>query len=79
MHPQAAAFGRYRMAGLGFVIQTIRRSLPRRRPWVKGIDADVQYLRIYIRALRMKIERDPERQRHILTESGVGYRLALQD
>jgi two-component system KDP operon response regulator KdpE len=42
-------------------------------------DVDVQYLRIYIRALRQKIEVDPERPCHILTETGVGYRLRLQD
>jgi two-component system KDP operon response regulator KdpE len=44
-----------------------------------GADADVQYLRIYIRALRQKIESDPERPRHILTETGVGYRLREPD
>ncbi len=44
-----------------------------------GGDADVQYLRIYIRALRLKIEADPERPRHILTETGVGYRLREPD
>jgi two-component system KDP operon response regulator KdpE len=44
-----------------------------------GADADVQYLRIYIRALRQKIERDPERPEHILTETGVGYRLRVLD
>jgi two-component system, OmpR family, KDP operon response regulator KdpE len=44
---------------------------------VWGTDTDVQYLRIYIRALRQKIERDPERPTHILTETGVGYRLHL--
>ena len=44
---------------------------------VWGGDADVQYLRIYIRALRQKIERDPERPEHILTETGVGYRLRM--
>jgi two-component system KDP operon response regulator KdpE len=36
---------------------------------------DVQYLRIYIRQLRQKLESDPERPRLILTEAGVGYRL----
>jgi two-component system, OmpR family, KDP operon response regulator KdpE len=36
---------------------------------------DVQYLRIYIRQLRQKLEADPERPRLILTEAGVGYRL----
>ena len=42
---------------------------------VWGSEADIQYLRIYIRALRQKIERDPERPQHIQTEQGVGYRL----
>ncbi|HMM63011.1 MAG TPA: response regulator transcription factor [Mesorhizobium sp.] len=42
---------------------------------VWGGETDVQYLRIYIRQLRHKIEADPERPRHILTETGVGYRL----
>ena len=44
-----------------------------------GSDADVQYLRVYIRALRQKIEVDPERPTHILTETGVGYRLREPD
>jgi two-component system, OmpR family, KDP operon response regulator KdpE len=42
---------------------------------VWGGETDVQYLRIYIRALRQKLEADPERPKHILTEAGVGYRL----
>jgi len=46
---------------------------------VWGGDTDVQYLRVYIRSLRQKIEADPERPRHILTETGVGYRLRAPD
>jgi two-component system, OmpR family, KDP operon response regulator KdpE len=38
-------------------------------------ETDVQYLRIYIRALRQKIEPDPEQPHYIRTEQGVGYRL----
>lgn len=38
---------------------------------------DVQYLRIYVRQLRQKIEINPERPQHILTEQGVGYRLRV--
>jgi len=41
-------------------------------------ETDVQYLRIYIRQLRQKIESDPERPQHILTETGIGYRLRLE-
>jgi len=44
-----------------------------------GPDADIQYLRIYIRALRQKIEADPERSIHVQTETGVGYRLRIND
>ncbi len=46
---------------------------------VWGSDTDVQYLRIYIRALRQKIEADPQQPQHILTEQGVGYRLRTSD
>lgn len=46
---------------------------------VWGGETDVQYLRIYIRTLRQKIERDPERPQLILTEQGVGYRLRALD
>ena len=46
---------------------------------VWGAAGDVQYLRVYIRQLRAKLEADPERPRHILTETGVGYRLTPPD
>jgi len=44
-----------------------------------GAEAQVQYLRVYIRALRHKIEADPEQPRYILTEQGVGYRMRSAD
>ncbi len=40
---------------------------------------DAQYLRVYVRQLRQKIENDPERPQYILTETGVGYRLRAPD
>ena len=40
---------------------------------------DAQYLRVYIRQLRQKIEIDPERPAFVLTETGVGYRLHAPD
>jgi two-component system KDP operon response regulator KdpE len=42
-------------------------------------NSNVQYLRIYIRALRQKLEIHPERPDYILTEIGVGYRLRSPD
>jgi len=46
---------------------------------VWGSEADVQYLRIYIRTLRQKLEADPQQPRLIATEQGVGYRLRAPD
>jgi two-component system KDP operon response regulator KdpE len=40
---------------------------------------DAQYLRVYVRQLRQKIEADPEQPQYILTETGVGYRLRSPD
>ena len=40
---------------------------------------DAQYLRVYVRQLRQKIEADPERPQIILTETGIGYRLRAPD
>jgi two-component system KDP operon response regulator KdpE len=46
---------------------------------VWGGESDVQYLRMYVRAVRQKLEADPEQPRLLLTEQGVGYRLRSQD
>jgi two-component system, OmpR family, KDP operon response regulator KdpE len=46
---------------------------------VWGPKADVQYLRIYIRSLRQKIEVDTDKPEYIVTETGVGYRLKAPD
>ncbi len=46
---------------------------------VWGAETDVQYLRIYVRSLRQKIESNPERPSAIVTETGVGYRLRAAD
>jgi len=40
---------------------------------------DTHYLRIYMKQLRDKLERDPLRPRHLLTETGIGYRLVADD
>jgi two-component system, OmpR family, KDP operon response regulator KdpE len=44
-----------------------------------GATGDVQQLRVYVRQIRQKIEADQERPVHILTETGVGYRLAVKE
>jgi two-component system KDP operon response regulator KdpE len=40
---------------------------------------DAQYLRVYVRQLRQKIEPNPARSQYILTETGIGYRLRAPD
>ncbi|MFH0803302.1 MAG: response regulator [bacterium] len=47
--------------------------------WGKEYAEETHYLRVYVRQLRRKIEPDPAQPRYILTEPGVGYRLALKD
>ena len=42
-------------------------------------NTDVQYLRVYVRQLRQKIEKTPDQPRYIMTETGVGYRLREVD
>jgi two-component system, OmpR family, KDP operon response regulator KdpE len=40
---------------------------------------DAQYLRVYVRQLRQKIETDPNTPQYVLTETGIGYRLRAPD
>jgi two-component system KDP operon response regulator KdpE len=42
--------------------------------WGREYVDELDYLRVYIRRLRRKLEPDPERPRHIVTERGLGYR-----
>lgn len=44
--------------------------------WGAEFTEHTHYLRLYMAQLRAKIERDPSEPRHLLTETGVGYRLA---
>lgn len=42
--------------------------------WGTHQQNESQYLRVFVAQLRKKIEKDPNRPQHILTESGIGYR-----
>ncbi|MGH9339486.1 MAG: response regulator [Acidobacteriota bacterium] len=44
--------------------------------WGPGSVGQTHYLRVFMANLRRKIEADPARPRYLLTEQGVGYRLA---
>jgi two-component system KDP operon response regulator KdpE len=45
--------------------------------WGPGAVEETHYLRVYMAQLRHKLEDDPARPRHLLTETGVGYRLKV--
>lgn len=48
-----------------------------REVWGPGHAEQVHYLRIYVRQLRQKLERDPARPAYLLNETGIGYRLMV--
>jgi two-component system KDP operon response regulator KdpE len=47
--------------------------------WGPGHVEQGHYLRIYVRQLRQKLEVDPSNPQHILTETGIGYRLLVSE
>ena len=42
--------------------------------WGPAYRGQTHYLRVYLAGLRRKLEPDPTRPRHLLTEAGMGYR-----
>lgn len=42
--------------------------------WGIGAQQETQYLRVFVAQLRKKLEENPNRPQHFVTESGVGYR-----
>jgi two-component system, OmpR family, KDP operon response regulator KdpE len=46
-----------------------------RKVWGRETETEQQYLRVYVRQLRQKVEPDPNRPSVLVTEPGVGYRL----
>ena len=44
--------------------------------WGVGYQTETQYLRVFVATLRKKIEENPNEPKHIITESGVGYRFS---
>jgi two-component system KDP operon response regulator KdpE len=47
--------------------------------WGPEYGSEAHYLHVYVARLRKKIEVDPQKPRHLLTEPGVGYRLVSED
>lgn len=50
-----------------------------REVWGPGFSENGHYLRIYVGRLRQKLEEDATRPRHLLTETGVGYRFEIRE
>jgi len=46
--------------------------------WGPGHAQQMQYLRVYMTQLRHKLEKEPAQPRHLITETGVGYRLKVE-
>ncbi len=46
--------------------------------WGEAEADDVEYLRVYMRQLRKKLEDDPKHPRYLITESGIGYRFMAE-
>jgi two-component system KDP operon response regulator KdpE len=42
--------------------------------WGPQYETETNYLRVYMAQLRRKLERDPSRPQHLITEKGMGYR-----
>ncbi|TNC22463.1 response regulator [Amycolatopsis alkalitolerans] len=45
--------------------------------WGPSYENETHYLRVYLAQLRRKLEQEPSRPRHLLTEPGMGYRFDL--
>ncbi|MFC9787984.1 response regulator [Rhodococcus sp. NPDC127528] len=45
-----------------------------REVWGPAYATETHYLRVYLAQLRRKLEDDPSRPRHLITEAGMGYR-----
>ena len=65
---------------LGVLAASIDRVVPTEllldRVWSDADRAEPSYVWVTVRRLRRKLEEDPDRPRHLLTERGIGYRLA---
>jgi two-component system, OmpR family, KDP operon response regulator KdpE len=46
-----------------------------REVWGPAYEDETHYLRVHVAHIRAKIEREPSRPRHLITEPGIGYRL----
>lgn len=50
-----------------------------REVWGPHYESQLNYLRVYMKKLRHKIEKEPARPKYLLNDPGIGYRLRTQD
>lgn len=67
---------------LRYLVVNADRAIPHRKllqaVWGPDYGDEVEYLRVFINHLRKKIERNPAKPKHLLTEPWVGYRLVIR-
>jgi two-component system KDP operon response regulator KdpE len=68
---------------LATLVQQLDRVIPHqqllRQVWGPEYSDEVHYLKLYVRYLRQKLEKDPREPQYLLTEWGVGYRFRAFD
>jgi two-component system KDP operon response regulator KdpE len=47
--------------------------------WGPEYIGNVEYLRVFMSQLRKKLEDDPKHPKHLLSETGVGYRFSIEE
>ena len=57
---------------------TLRHETLLAKVWGREYVDEIDYLRVYIRRLRLKLEQDPDHPHYILTDRGLGYRFARE-
>lgn len=61
----------------GRVGQLVRKTDLLKAVWGEAYEKETNYLRVYLSQVRQKLEDDPARPRHFLTEAGMGYRFVV--
>jgi two-component system KDP operon response regulator KdpE len=68
---------------LRYLVMNSKKAVPHRRllqaVWGPDYGEEIEYLRVFIYALRKKVEPDPANPKYLLTEPWIGYRFAVPE